>query len=168
MRLLDDLQEIKTQQTNRYKSGVESERVKQHLSDHLRYIEEEMGEVMRQIRQVIDGDEQLSHHFTLLISIKGVGAITAALFLAENIASFRSVRAVTAHAGLNPKSFTSGYPVARPPRLSKIGSARFTQGAYYFLHSRLCSGIPVSKHLATTSNGANPAWSSLGRRCVNS
>jgi transposase len=131
VRLLDDLQEIKTQQTNRYKSGVESQRVKQHLSEHLRYLEEEMAEVMRQIRQVIDEDEQLSHHFTLLISIKGVGAITAALFLAENIASFRSVRAVTAHAGLNPKSFTSGYSVARPPRLSKIGSARLRKALYF-------------------------------------
>lgn len=131
VRLLDDLQEIKTQQTNRLKSGVESELVQQVLNEHIHYVEAQMAEVTQQIKQVIDSDEQLSHDFALLITIKGVGAITAAIFLAENIGGFRSVRAVTAHAGLNPKSFTSGSSVSRPPRLSKIGSARLRKALYF-------------------------------------
>lgn len=131
VRLLDDLQEIKTQQNNRLKSGVEFEPVKQHLNDHIDYIEAQMADIQQQIKQVIDADEQLAQDFTLLISIKGVGETTAALLLAENIGGFRSVRAVTAHAGLNPKSFTSGTSVSRPPRLSKIGSARLRKALYF-------------------------------------
>jgi transposase len=131
VRLLDDLQEMKTQQTNRLKSGIASESVKQHLSDHIHYVEEQMADVTQQIKQVIDNDEQLSRDFALLITIPGIGEVTAVIFLAENIAGFRSVRAVTAHAGLNPKSFRSGSSVDRPPRLSKIGNARLRQALYF-------------------------------------
>jgi transposase len=131
MRLLDDLQEVKTQQVNRLKSGVASAPVKQHLRDHIDYIKEQMAEVMRQIRAVIDADEQLAGNFALLISIKGIGETTAALFLAENIGLFRSSRAVTAHAGLNPQAHRSGSSVDRPPRLSKIGNARLRKALFF-------------------------------------
>lgn len=131
MRLLEDLQGIKSQQTNRLKSGIESQRVLDILRQHIAQLEQQMADVWQQVKQVIDDDEQLAQDFALLITIKGVGELTAAIFLAENIASFRSVRAVTAHAGLNPKSFRSGSSVDRPPRLSKIGSARLRKALYF-------------------------------------
>jgi len=130
VRLLDDLQDVKTQQTNRLKSGVTSAAVLEHLHQHIAYIEEQVAEIAQQIKAVIDDDAQLSHDFALLISIKGVGFITAALFLAEGIGSYRSSRALTAHAGLNPKYHSSGSSVNRPPKLSTIGSARLRKALY--------------------------------------
>ena len=131
VRWLDDLQATKTQQVNRLKSGVSSPLVQQHLCDHIAYLEAQMAEVEQQIKQVIAEDEQLSHDFALLITIKGVGFITAALFLAENIKGYRSARALTAHAGLNPQYYKSGSSVDRPTRLSKIGSARLRKALYF-------------------------------------
>ena len=122
--------DVKTQQTNRLKSGVTSAAVIEHLHQHIAYIEEQIAEIEQQIKAVIDDDAQLSHDFALLISIKGVGFITAAIFLAEGIGSYRSARALTAHAGLNPKYHSSGSSVNRPPELSKIGSARLRKALY--------------------------------------
>jgi transposase len=130
LRLHDDLQEMRTQQINRRKSGVESAPVKQHLDDHIQYIEAQLEAVMEQIRQVIGSDTHLAHDFDLLLSIKGVGEVTAALFLAENIKAYRSSRAITAHAGLNPSYHRSGSSVDRQPHISKLGSARLRKGLY--------------------------------------
>jgi transposase len=131
VRLMDDLHDMRTQQVNRLKSGVASELVKQHLTDHIAYLQQQLAEVEGQMQQVIDEDEQLSHDFALLITIKGVGFITAALFLAENIKGYRSARALTAHAGLNPQYHKSGSSVDRPTRLSKIGSSRLRKALYF-------------------------------------
>jgi transposase len=130
VRLMDDLQEMRTQQINRLKSGVELDQVKQHLQQHIEYIEEQLKQVMAQIRQLIRADEQLSHDFDLLLSIPGIGEITAALFLAENIQGYRSARAITAHAGLNPSYHRSGTSVDRAPHISKLGSARLRKALY--------------------------------------
>lgn len=130
VRLLDDLQEIRTQQLNRLKSGVELEQVKQHLQDHIAYIDEQLKQVMTQIRQLIRADEQLSHDFDLLLSIPGIGEKTAALFLAENIKGYRSARAITAHAGLNPSYHRSGSSVDRAPHISKLGSPHLRKALY--------------------------------------
>lgn len=131
VRLQDDLQGIKTQQTNRLKSGVESAFVRQILQEHLHQVESQLKQVQQQIRQQIAQDAQLAHDFELLISIPGVGETTAARLLAENLRSFHSVRAVTAHAGLNPQSYRSGTSVNRRTRLSKIGSATLRKTMFF-------------------------------------
>jgi transposase len=131
VRLHDDLQSIKTQQTNRLKSGINAQAVKAHLQAHITYLEGQIAELEAQMKEVIASDEQLSRDFALLISIKGVGFITAALFLAEGIGRYRSARALTAHAGLNPSYHQSGSSVNRPPRLSKIGSARLRKALFF-------------------------------------
>lgn len=131
VRLLDDLQGIKTQQTNRLKSGVESAFVLDVLNQHIQQVKEQIAAILRQLKQVIAQDVQLAEDFALLITIPGIGELTAARFLAENLGGFRSVRAVTAHAGLNPQSFTSGSSVNRPPRLSKIGSASLRKTLFF-------------------------------------
>jgi transposase len=130
VRWLDDLQEMRTQQINRLKSGVEMAQVKQHLQEHIAYLEEQSEQVMAQIRQLIRADEQLSHDFDLLLTIPGVGEKTAALFLAEHIKSFRCARAITAHAGLNPSYHRSGSSVDRAPHISKLGSARLRKALF--------------------------------------
>jgi transposase len=130
VRLHDDLQEMHSQQVNRRKSGVASLAVKQHLDEHIHYLEEQLAGVMQQIQQVIAADEALAHDFALLLSIKGVGEKTAALFLAENIKGYRSARAITAHAGLNPSYHRSGSSVEWTPHISKLGSARLRKALY--------------------------------------
>jgi transposase len=130
VRLMDDLQEMRIQQINRLKSGVEAEQVKQHLQHHLAYIEAQLEQLMAQIRQLIRSDEPLSRDFDLLLSIPGIGEKTAALFLAENIKGYRSARAITAHAGLNPSYHRSGTSVDRAVHISKLGSARLRKALY--------------------------------------
>jgi transposase len=130
VRLHDDLQEMRTQQINRRKSGVTSAPVQQHLDEHIAYLDEQTKRVLAQIRQLIGADEQLSHDFDLLLSIPGIGEKTAALFLAENIKGYRSARAITAHAGLNPSYHRSGSSIDRTPHISKLGSAPLRKALY--------------------------------------
>lgn len=152
VRLLDDLQAMKTQQTNRLKSGVASAFVKQVLQEHLQQLEAQLAQVRQQIEQQIAQDSQLAHDYELLVTIPGIGVLTAARLLAENIRSFRSARALTAHAGLNPRSHRSGTSVNRRPRLSKIGSATLRKTLFF-------PALAALKH--------NPLVKALGDRLKN-
>jgi transposase len=131
VRLVEDLQSVLSQQIIRLKSGVRNTAVQQVLNEHIAYLKSQIAEVKEKIKQVVASDKKLAHDFKLLISIPGVGEATAALFLAENIGGFRSVRALTAQAGLNPASYSSGTSIHRPPRLSKIGSATLRKALYF-------------------------------------
>jgi transposase len=61
----------------------------------------------------------------LLVTIPGIGKLTAAKLLGEirNIQDFQSARQLAAYAGLTPRNFLSGTSVHKKSRLSKTGNA---------------------------------------------
>ena len=69
----------------------------------------------------------------LLESIPGIGAVTAAVLLAEagDFSHFGSARQVAAFAGLVPRIRQSRSSVRGKPRLSKVGSSRLRKCLYF-------------------------------------
>ena len=67
-----------------------------------------------------------------LISIKGIGELTAAKLLAEYraITDFEDVRQLVAYAGLNPRQRQSGSSVRGSSRISKMGQASIRAALY--------------------------------------
>lgn len=72
---------------------------------------------------LIDADPALKHNAALLVSIPGIGALTARLLLAElpPLDSFTSARQLSAYAGLTPREHQSGSSVKGRSRLCKQG-----------------------------------------------
>jgi transposase len=131
VRHLEDLQQMHTQESNRLTSGVSSPTVRQTLEAHLAFLAEQISSVQAQIEAHIQQQETLRPLQELLVSIPGIGKLTAAKLLSENIQAFSSTRALVAYAGLSPQLRESGTSVHGRPRLSKIGS-RTLRTALYF------------------------------------
>lgn len=75
----------------------------------------------------------LARQRELLVSIPGVGPLTAAVVLAElgDLSRFESARQAAAYAGLVPSHHESGSSVRRKPRLSKVGNGRLRRALYF-------------------------------------
>jgi transposase len=131
VRHLEDLQQMHTQEANRLSSGAASQAVAQMVSDHLAFLDQQIQAVKQAIREQIDQHASLRHQRELLVSIPGIGELTAAKLLSENIQSFHSTRQVVAYAGLNPQQHDSGTSVHGKPRLSRIGRPSLRKSLYF-------------------------------------
>lgn len=131
VRHLEDLRNIRTQESNRLASGVASEQVRDMLQSHLAFLDEQIKDLEKRLQDHIDQHPDLKQQRDLLVSIPGIGVLTAAKLLSENIQSFSSTRSLVAHAGLNPQSHESGTSVRGRPRLSKIGNSNMRKALYF-------------------------------------
>jgi len=132
VRHLDDLEKMRQQERNRLASGVDSDTVIDNLTAHIHFLDEQMEQVKQRIQDHIDHHPDLKRQQDLLVSIKGIGALTAARLLAEiRFEAFDSPRQIVAYAGLNPRWFTSGSSINKPTRISKMGRASIRAALYY-------------------------------------
>ena len=130
VRHLDALQAMRQQEANRLQSGSPSDAVGALLRQHLGFLDQQVEQLKQQIQAQIDQHPNLREDYDLLISIPGIGALTAAKLLAENLLQFEDARALAAYAGLSPMNRTSGTSVHRRPKLSKIGNAALRKSLY--------------------------------------
>ncbi len=126
----DALQSARQQENNRLQAGVQSESVRQLLTQHLAFLEAQLADVLRLIEEHIDRHPDLKANQRLLTSIPGIGALTAAKLQALDLERFDSARAASAFVGLNPQQHTSGTAVHRRTRLSKMGDAAMRRALY--------------------------------------
>lgn len=131
VRHLEDLRNIRTQESNRLASGVASEQVRAMLQSHLAFLDEQIKDLEKRMQDHIDQHPDLKQQRDLLVTIPGIAALTAAKLLSENIQSFSSTRSLVAHAGLNPQFHESGTSVRGRPRLSKIGNSNMRKALYF-------------------------------------
>jgi len=131
MRHLEDLKSMRSEVSTRLSNGVSSEAVQKMLQEHLDFIDQQIEALKKQIQAHIDQNPGLKQQLNLLVSIPGIGELTAAKLLSENIQSFDSTRSLTAYAGLNPQLGNSGTSVRQRPRLSKIGNAHLRKALYF-------------------------------------
>jgi transposase len=129
---LDDLMAMKQQERNRMEFSSSDPLVESMLLEHIAFLDEKIKEVHRAIHQHIQSDLQLKHCCELLVSIPGIGELTASRLLAEiqDFRDFKNARQLTAYAGLNPRKYQSGSSVHRKSRLSKIGNAHLRYALY--------------------------------------
>lgn len=129
VRRLEDLRQIEQMERNRL--DVADASVRESIQAVLQHIEQQVADTLKKIEDHIDNDPDLRGKRELLTSIDGIGERTAALLLAElgDPLQFKSARAITAFAGLNPKLQSSGTHEGHV-RISKMGSARLRAGLY--------------------------------------
>jgi len=132
IRHLDALQGAYQQQSNRLQSGVHPLFVENNLVSLCDFFDLQIKETKKAIQDHIDQNEELKRMQNLIITIPGIGKLTAAKLLGEirNILDFRSARQLAAYAGLTPRNFLSGTSVHKKTRLSKTGNSNLRKALY--------------------------------------
>jgi transposase len=121
---------MRVQELNRV--DVARDAVRSGIVAHIDWLDGEIKELLKAIRQHIDNDPDLKGRRDLLDSIPGVGKHTIALLLAFCVhpGRFDNARQAAAFAGLDPRLHESGSSVHGKPRLSKIGHGALRKGLY--------------------------------------
>lgn len=132
VRHLEDLQGLRQQESNRLQSGVHTRFVLDSLISMCDFIDDQIKQTKEAIQEHIDQHEELKRMQSLIITIPGIGKLTAAKLLGEirNIFDFQSARQLAAYAGLTPRNFLSGTSVHKKSRLSKTGNANLRKALY--------------------------------------
>ncbi|CAM3792605.1 Transposase [Roseomonas mucosa] len=131
VRRCEGLKVARVQEINRQKSGTASPAVAASIAAHLDWLDREIEAVMNAVQEAVASDPVLSRNHELLLSIPGIGTVTAPVLLAEvpNIDRFPP-KALAAFAGLSPQEYSSGSTVRRPGRISRMGSERLRRALY--------------------------------------
>ena len=127
---LEALQVMRTQESNRLE--VSRSVVQENISDHITWLDEQIADLSKKIKQHLDGDGDLKGKRDLLASIPGVGERTTAILLSfyTNLERFDNARQAVAFAGLDPRQHDSGSSVKKKVRLSKVGHAFLRKALY--------------------------------------
>jgi len=141
VRHLEDLQNNRLQELNRLQSGVHTSFVVESLNSLLVFLDDQIKQTKKAIQDHINQQEELKRMQNLLVTIPGIGKLTAAKLLGEirNILDFQSARQLAAYAGLTPRNFLSGTSVHKKSRLSKTGNANLRKALFM-------PAIVASKH----------------------
>jgi transposase len=133
VRRLESLLEMHQMEVNRLEAGVSAELVRESLTEHIAFLEEEIKRTTALIRQHIDQHPTLREQRGLLVTIPGIGDTTAAKLLAEmlDVKLYKSARQLAAFAGLVPRLHESGSSIKRKARLSKTGAPRLRKALYF-------------------------------------
>lgn len=132
VRQYEALQAMRQQEVNRLDNGRgrADPDLKPMLQAHVKFMDKQLAQLEALIQQHIDQHPSLKHDAELLDSIPGIGMLTAAKLVSEDLRRFDDTRAVSAYAGVNPVIVQSGKSVHRRSRLSKLGSASLRKALY--------------------------------------
>jgi transposase len=131
-RQLDSLKEDRARQVIRIQSALLCTEAADSIKLHIEFLDDSIETMERAIEALIKSNPVLRQQRQLAISIKGVGAVTAAVVLAECrlFKDFVDRRQVAAFAGLDVSEFLSGSSINCKPRLSKRGNPRIRKALY--------------------------------------
>ena len=103
----EQLMQMRTAELNRLKTARYDAR--EYIQDHVKYLEQQLAEVEQQINKLMQQSEELSAALKLLMSVPGVGPVTANILLIR-LPEIRKLgpKAVAALAGLAPMVNQSG------------------------------------------------------------
>ena len=106
--------------------------VKASLRSALDHFDRQLQSLDRELDKIIRSDAELNQQRQWLLSVPGIGKLTAAAILAEMppLECFERVRDAAAWAGLTPSLKTSGTSVRGRSRLSKQGNGRLRKALY--------------------------------------
>jgi transposase len=128
---LEDM--LKTQQTQLklQLSCSQSPAIKDEFDKTIKLLNKRLQELAEIIKNTIEKDEKMQHCVNLLISIKGIGLLSAYRFLAylPDINLFKNAKQLAAFIGVSPKQKESG-KYAGKTKLSKLGNPRLRSILY--------------------------------------
>jgi len=131
-RRLDSLKEMRQQERNRLGAGELPDLVIESIVVHLELLNEQIAVLDHAAQEQISQHEDLREKRKLLVSIPGIGNLTAAKLIAEipwNI-EFESARQLAAYAGVTPSNHESGSSVHRRAYISKKGNVHLRKSLY--------------------------------------
>ena len=124
---------MRQQQINRLKAGQQAREVESALEAHIAFLEQQIQQIEQQIEAHIEAHPPLKEQKELLLSIGGIGDLTAATILAEigELTAFESASQLAAYLGLTPENRSSGKSVRGRARMSKKGNRRMRKALYF-------------------------------------
>jgi len=133
------LQEIASQRTaekNRLHATHATDSTPQALrldiERSLEFLQQAHKNLLRTALELLEQDPVLARRYQLLLSVKGIGSLSAVMILAElsPLAPDLTAPQWVAFAGLDPRRYQSGSSVDRKPRLSKAGNPHLRRALY--------------------------------------
>ena len=91
-----------------------------------------LTKMRRQATKLVEADAALAERFRLLVSIPGIGAVTAVQILSELmvVAPEMTVRQWVAYCGLDPVHQVSGTSLHKPSRISRAGNRHLRRALF--------------------------------------
>lgn len=131
-RRLEAVQMMRQQESNRLQSGLTEPLVCAQIEQAMAFFDTQMQQITAAMDELIAQHLVLKTDFDLLVSIKGIGEISARLLLAEigDIRRFDSPKQLVAFIGVAPKHHLSGTSIHKRSHISKQGNARLRAGLY--------------------------------------
>lgn len=131
-RYRDQLVRERTMMKNRMQESGACAFMKKSQNKRLRLIGDDIERVEKEMKALVNHDEDLKRDVTLLGSIYGVAFINATTVLAElgDLRRFALARQLTAFAGMSPRHRDSGSSVHGRSRLCKQGNPRVRRSFY--------------------------------------
>ncbi|ECS5287840.1 IS110 family transposase [Salmonella enterica subsp. enterica serovar Durban] len=112
----------------RENADIDAQESVEHMITHLKM---ELESVRRAIKEHISNVPELKKQNDLLLSIPGIGAVSASLILSFMASKeFTKAKEVTAFLGLTPRLHQSGTSVRGKTRMSKMGDAKLRCALY--------------------------------------
>jgi len=126
------IKKMMVEERNRLEAGAMAPLVVAAIHRHIEFLDTQKHEMETAIRKLIKETAHMAAAKKLIVSIKGIGETTAAVFLGEvgSIAKFQHVRQLDAFAGLDVTERLSGTSVHGKPHISKAGSKRLRTALY--------------------------------------
>ena len=130
------------------------------LSKSIDELEEQLKRTDRKIRQLLEKEEELALNAALLMSVPGVGFVTAAALLIDtrNFTRFCDPRKYASHTGCVPYRYESGTSIHRKARVSKSSNryvnSLLTEGsASLMIHNKEMQEYADRKRKEGKNNG---------------
>ena len=132
VRRRDDLRQRAAREKGRLASPGLTTATRRSIRRTVTFLDKEAERLQQQADALISVDETRAADRDLLVSIPGVGTVTATTILGElpEPAHFASVQQAAAYAGLAPREYRSGSSVRKRTRLAKGGNARLRKALY--------------------------------------
>jgi len=136
----EQLMQMRTAELNRLKTARYDAR--EYIQDHVKYLEQQLAEVEQQINKLMQQSEELSAALKLLMSVPGVGPVTANILLVR-LPEIRKLgpKAVAALAGLAPMVNQSG---SKDKRRRIHGGRQDVRNVLYSVGDALQRSVSIS------------------------
>lgn len=130
VRRLEGLMGMRQQEVNRL--DVAPEIIAADIQQHITYLDDEIKETKKRIRNHIDDHPDLKQKKTLLESIPGIGEATIGTILSEfaHITRFRNGKALAAYIGVAPRERQSGSSIRGRTMMSKMGRSQLRKAFF--------------------------------------
>lgn len=130
LKRLDDLKAIRQQESNRLASIIPCPQAEAFVQAHLDFLDQQIAALDAALKAHLKTVPTFISQFKLLLSIPGIGPLTAMRLIAFDLLRFENADAAVVMAGLNPSQHRSGTSCQRKTHLSKRGHTSMRKALY--------------------------------------